>query len=176
VVNVTNSIKRAHYDAARRKITTGMWVIDTDRGAIWSNYSKSWLRPFRKTRGYFYVSVNVNKRSRSLSIHRVIWEHVNGPIQGHLEINHRDGNKANNSIHNLELVTSAENDAHAASLGLRCAQRGSKHSHSRLTEEDVLVVRQLCGERIPHKVIATRFGISRSAVSMLNTGRTWSWL
>lgn len=37
-------------------------------------------------------------------LHRVVWEFHNGPIAKGLEIHHRDDNRANNQIENLELL------------------------------------------------------------------------
>lgn len=41
-------------------------------------------------------------------LHRDIWEDVNGPIPDGLLVHHKDGNKANNSLNNLELVRSED--------------------------------------------------------------------
>jgi hypothetical protein len=46
-------------------------------------------------------------------VHRVVWEAFNGPIQGRLEVNHKDLNRTNNRLDNLELVTHQENIQHA---------------------------------------------------------------
>ena len=41
--------------------------------------------------------------------HRLIWEHVNGPIPAGLSIDHINGDRADNRIGNLRLVTHQEN-------------------------------------------------------------------
>lgn len=55
--------------------------------------------------GYKRVSV----RGRGYAVHRIAWELVNGPIPDGHEIDHIDGNRANNAIENLRLVTATEN-------------------------------------------------------------------
>ena len=45
--------------------------------------------------------------------HRVGWLCANGPIPPGLVINHRDGNRRNNRLDNLEAVTHQQNMAHA---------------------------------------------------------------
>lgn len=37
-------------------------------------------------------------------LHRDVWDHYNGPIPKGLQIHHKDGNKENNEITNLELM------------------------------------------------------------------------
>lgn len=42
-------------------------------------------------------------------MHRLVWEHMNGPIPPTLEIDHINGNTLDNRIENLRLVTHKEN-------------------------------------------------------------------
>ena len=56
------------------------------------------------------------------SVHRVIWEAVNGPIPEGMQINHINGIKWDNRLANLELVTQSENTKHAYAIGLCCAK------------------------------------------------------
>ena len=42
-----------------------------------------------------------------------------------LVINHIDGNKSNNNLKNLELITSSENQRHAYRIGCKTVKRGN---------------------------------------------------
>lgn len=76
--------------------------------------------------GYVQV-VHVTRGERIWPMaHRLIWEAVNGPVPDGLEINHRNGRKADNRIENLELVTRGENIRHAYRLGLRVSTKGRR--------------------------------------------------
>ena len=73
------------------------------------------LKTFDDDRGYPQVDIN---RS-TLSVHRLVAEafipnHENKPT-----VNHKDGNKQNNSVSNLEWATHMENVHHAIDTGLR---------------------------------------------------------
>lgn len=46
--------------------------------------------------------------------HRIVWEAEHGPIPPGMVIHHRDGNKLNNTIDNLEMMTNAEHMRHHA--------------------------------------------------------------
>lgn len=55
--------------------------------------------------GYCIVSVN----GKNQYLHRIVWEGFNGKIPEGYEIDHKDCNKLNNSLYNLEMVTHQEN-------------------------------------------------------------------
>lgn len=53
---------------------------------------------------------------KKFSVHRLVMNEFVGPSE--LEVNHKDGNKTNNALSNLEYVTGDENKHHAAVTGL----------------------------------------------------------
>lgn len=60
----------------------------------------------------YYLNSTIRKR-----IHRYVWEYYNGEIPFGYEIHHKDGDKSNNDISNLELLTSkAHRNYHAEHL------------------------------------------------------------
>lgn len=61
--------------------------------------------------GYHYVSLCKNGKRKFLKVHRLVIETFNG--KSNLEVNHKDGNKSNNALNNLEYCTHKENMAHA---------------------------------------------------------------
>jgi hypothetical protein len=63
--------------------------------------------------GYFAVYVWRANRQYGVLAHRLAWTVTHGPIPPRMEINHKDGNPANNRLENLELVTSSENNLHS---------------------------------------------------------------
>jgi NUMOD4 motif./HNH endonuclease. len=64
--------------------------------------------------GYKTVSLCKDGRRTSKSVHRLIAETFLGNSK--LDINHKDGNKSNNNIENLEYVTKSENIKHAIKI------------------------------------------------------------
>lgn len=66
--------------------------------------------------GNRYPSVALNGTLQY--VHRLVWETFNGGIPEGLIINHLDGNKKNNDLSNLELMTHSENIRHAFDSGL----------------------------------------------------------
>lgn len=106
--------------------------------------------------------------------HRIVWEAVHGPIPTGLEINHRNGIKADNRITNLELVTHQENIRHAYATGLK-SNRGEKHPSARLTEALVVQIRQRYTRYgVTAREIAEEMGVGRKCVHDAAIGKTWS--
>ena len=79
---------------------------------------------------YLRFAACKNGKYTRVSLHRALWEAFVGPIEGRLEINHKDLNRTNNCIDNLELLTHKQNIQHAInaykSKGLLRAVKGRK--------------------------------------------------
>lgn len=71
------------------------------------------LTPVVGKRGYYTVSLWYKQNGKTLTIHRLIAEHFIPNPENKREVNHKDANKLNNSINNLEWVTPKENSIHA---------------------------------------------------------------
>jgi hypothetical protein len=90
------------------------------------------------------------------------------------EVNHKDGNKLNNSTLNLEWVSSSENKFHAYETGLKIPIKGEKHNSSILTEEDVSRIKELYIPKIFGKrKISKLLGLSIHAVDGVLRGKSW---
>lgn len=88
------------------------------------------------------------------------------------EVNHRNGNKTDNRLENLEYVTRSENQLHANRTGLRTPQRGSKHGMSKLTEEIVREIRALPKE-VTHSEIANIYHVDRTTIREVRQHISW---
>lgn len=61
------------------------------------------IRFSMRTNGYFAMT-----SGNRMLMHRYVWQKEHGPIPKDHDIHHRDGNKANNNIENLECLSKAE--------------------------------------------------------------------
>lgn len=76
--------------------------------------------------GYLSVSITVNKKRKRFAIHRLVAQYFLPLIPGKNFVNHKDANKENNDVNNLEWVTKQENMQHAVNAGLLNHERMQK--------------------------------------------------
>lgn len=79
---------------------------------------KTHLKPYGNNKGYFVVKLYTNANGKTYSIHRLIALTFLENNENKSQVNHIDGNKANNALNNLEWCTSSENIQHAIGTGL----------------------------------------------------------
>lgn len=147
---------------------------------LWDGGHRRWLevpRPCQTLSGptgykYYEIGTTINKRKIRTKVHRVVWTFFNVSIPEGYEINHIDGNKFNNRIENLELVTHLENMKHAKARGLM--RTGEAHPRSKLKANDVRKIKYLlrCGD-LSHKQIAIKFGVSRQTIGFISNNKIW---
>jgi len=133
------------------------------------------LKNKKNTDGYLQVRFCDKKRIKNFSIASLVIRTFIGERPVGLQINHKDGNKLNNHIDNLEYVTVQENIKHAFRFGLNIPNNGEKHGMSKLTEENVLEIRRLYKGGMYKKVeLAKKFNISRHQIYRILNKEQWS--
>jgi hypothetical protein len=68
------------------------------------------LNPYKDNGGYFSVQLWNNKKLKKLYVHRLVADSFLG--KNSLFVNHKNSNKSDNRIENLEFVSSRENNTH----------------------------------------------------------------
>ena len=74
----------------------------------WDNRPKI-LKPWDNGFGYKVVSLEQDKKRKNYYVHRLVAEHFIPNVEGKSQVNHKDYNKSNNQVDNLEWVTAKEN-------------------------------------------------------------------
>lgn len=87
-------------------------------GRVYSNYYNKIMRP-TKCSGYLAVILRKDKIPKLKQVHRLVAEAFVENPEVKSEVNHKDGNKTNNHVDNLEWATRSENQRHAIKTGLR---------------------------------------------------------
>lgn len=165
------------------------------KGMTFTGEFKYILEPEREmtytlnNRGYFSVVI----RCKTYMVHRLIAKAFIPNSENKPFVNHKDGNKLNNSVDNLEWCTTAENNKHARETGLHKQACGHKIQYvspetkqralsnlkdkSKLTPDEVRYVRRVHIARsinFSATALAAQFGTSVAAMSKIIKGQSYS--
>lgn len=84
-------------------------------GNIYNSFGRK-LAPFKCNSGYLMVTLCFDGKKDRIMIHRVMAKtYIDNPNEKP-QVNHKDGNKINNHIANLEWVTQSENMKHSCNV------------------------------------------------------------
>lgn len=86
----------------------------SNTGLVRSDRFNRILKPSKSNNGYHYVNLVKDKIKKTHSIHKLVMEYFGGEKPSiNFVIDHRDGNKINNHIDNLEWVSVKANTTRA---------------------------------------------------------------
>lgn len=88
-------------------------------GRLRNKITKNIRKPRDNGNGYLYTQINIDGKTINLYIHRLVALTFIPNIENKPQVNHKDDNKQNNYVENLEWCTPSENIQHAHKLGLR---------------------------------------------------------
>lgn len=127
-------------------------------------------------KGYMKVSLWIDNKYKNKFVHRLVMETF-CPIDNmnNLQVNHKDGNKKNNHLSNLEWCTQSENQKHAFKNGL-ISRVGEKNSQCKQNEEQVLRIIEDLKSSIPIQKISEKYNISKSTISAIRNKKLWKHL
>ena len=126
--------------------------------------------------GYGRVTFTIdNKRATTHLVHRLVAIAFLERPEGCIEVNHKDMDKSNISVNNLEWVTPWENTNHAFKNKKIYRAKGSQNHKATLKEEDVLEIRKLYKTgKYRYKDIGEMFGVGYNVIGYIIRGKTWT--
>jgi len=98
-----------------------------------------------------------------------------GPCPSGMEICHNNGDAKNDLLSNLRWDTHRNNIQDAVKQGHTGRVKGEKHGQARLTERDVLYIREYQGLR-SQSFLARQFKVSQPTINDIQQFRTWKHL
>jgi len=124
-----------------------------------------------------YVNVKLLSPSHDGSsiqrgVHRVVAEAFLGPCPDGWEVNHKDLNKENNRLENLEFMTRKQNARHAYENG--GYKFGTSVKNAKLTEELVAELRKTGIPSGMWSQTARELGVARTTLRHAVRSKTWN--
>lgn len=150
-------------------------------GNIWS---KRTSRQHGKTllkSGYLVVNTKIGGRGGkcySLRVHRLVAdaflpkpddlkEMSKDWVYGKIPVNHKDGNKENNNLENLEWCSYSSNTKHALQNGLLKIKYGKDNPATKLSDEDILYIVnnfKLGDKEFGAQPLGIKFNVARQSI------------
>lgn len=115
-------------------------------------------------RGYKFVALYKDGSPLLRTVHRLVASAFLENPEEKPEVNHKDGDKANNKADNLEWVTKSENMLHASEV------LHAMDFNQRFTEGEIMAIR---ADGRTEREIAAEYGASQSAINQIRTGKTY---
>lgn len=128
------------------------------------------LSPHRA--GYLKVCLREDRVSKTVTVHTLVGDAFLGPRPEDHQVNHRDGDKANNCVSNLEYLNRSQHEAHTSALGLR--PFGNNVSTAKLTPEQVIAIREdYARGNITFTELAKIYGVAKGNIARIVRLQTW---
>jgi len=120
--------------------------------------------------GYMWCRMMVKGKVFKNKTHRLVALQFIPNTYNRKTVNHKDGNKLNNSVNNLEWLTIAQNLRHAKQNNLIAI--GIRIGCAKLNDNSVREIRKLRGV-LSHKKIADIYNVSEDAIRSVLSNKTW---
>lgn len=133
------------------------------------------LKYFFDKDGYKNLTLTKNGKAKKKKIHRLVAEcFIKNPFNKP-DVNHIDLDKSNNNVSNLEWVNKRENMKHASLNNDNC--RGEGIASSKLTEKDVIKIRQMYStKKYTYKDLSRIFKVANTTIGLIVRKETWRHL
>jgi hypothetical protein len=118
------------------------------------------LKQWEDKKGYIHVELD----RKNYRVHRLVaLEFIPNP-NNLPQVNHKDGNKLNNNVDNLEWCTNAENQIHAYINNL---QPQRINNNRKLSEDNVL---EILNSNLSQRALAKKFNVNRATIKSIIDG------
>lgn len=150
-------------------------VRSIDRIIKWRGVARKWNGKLLKLQtcrqGYLKVSIiNDLGERKTIKVHRIVALAFLG--KSNLTVNHKDFNKLNNCVFNLEYLSRSENSLHFHKNKKRKMPTCENHKNSKLSNKQVLEILKLKG-KISQRKIAKIYNISPTCVGYIHRRITY---
>lgn len=156
----------------------GKYAI-TEDGKVWRYPVKGggipeglFLRGFMTHQGYVEVLLWKKQISKHFRVHRLVAKYFIPNPKKCPAVNHKNSNRADNRVKNLEWVTHQENQTHASLFGN--IKKGEDCSWGKLTENEVKKIRSFKPKKYGDLINLSReFKVGYSTISKIRKRLTW---
>ena len=140
------------------------------RNSIVTHHRKSVILAHALSAGYPAVTLSANGTNKTTRVHCIVAAAFLGPIPSKHEVRHRDGNRLNPHLSNLEYGTKSQNRLDAVAHG---TMGGENVWTSKLTADDVREIRARLKANEAPALLSSVYGVNQAQISAIATRRQW---
>lgn len=145
----------------------GNYIVYSD-GRVFSKRRGIFVVPYMDKAGYFCL-----RAPKIIKLHRLLAICFIPNPKLFPVINHKDGNKLNNSLSNIEWCSIKHNNQHAVRIGLHKPMFGIKNPASKLTYQDSLVIKEALQNGFSGYAISKYYKVDKATIYRIKNGITW---
>jgi len=124
--------------------------------------------------GYKKVTLSINGRQIQKYVHVLVATEYLPLLKDKKQVNHKDGNKSNNNLINLEWVNNSENQIHAHKTGLK--NNGNNLWNGKFSEEDIQKIKSLKNDGVLQYKIAEIMSTTKSTISEILNNKRYKYI
>ena len=157
----------------------GLYQV-SNRGRVksfWKDKNGQMLMPIKAGNGYLVVNLCRDGKRKTVYVHRLVIEAFlgNAPSPNH-QVNHKNGDRTDNRVENLEWVTPSENNKHAfRALDKKPTNmKGEANGNARLNDRMVRQIRKFYASgNHTYAELAKMFGVCQATIGYIVRRETW---
>lgn len=124
--------------------------------------------------GYYRFTTKINNKVINFGVHKAVAETFISNPRDLPQVNHKDGNKLNNYVENLEWCTALYNTNHAIKNNLLLPY-GEDNSQHKITAKEVIEIRNLYKTGLySYQKLANKYSISRIQIRNIILNINWN--
>ena len=162
-------------DIWKRYYFNNIWTpyLISNSGKVYSQISnivmKQYIVPHT---GYHRIELRIQGKPIRKYVHVMVMETF-CPVRftWQIEVNHKDGNKSNNCLYNLEWCTRSENEIHAYKNGLKVSKYGEYGTNSKYSDFEIHQVCALLESGKSVKYVSKLTGVSEGYIRDIRIGK-----
>lgn len=184
--DTVDEARNALFNYRENRLKTGVksYGLDVDDGVVYENnyiafkngmifnlHGERMIGGINKS-GYRHGIFNGHNRDH----HKIIADCFIDNPNNLRDVNHKNGNKLDLNVENLERTTHSDNMIHAYKTGLERKICGEEHHNHKLTQEDVEYIRSVYSKRDPKYgavALSNKFGVDRTTIHDIVNQKTW---
>lgn len=121
------------------------------------------LKQYEDKYGYLVVGLRKSgSKPKTIKVHRIVATAFLSNVSEKLTVNHKDFNRKNNNVSNLEFCDIGKNVKYSHKN--KRYPTNSKHGRSKLTETEVSQIREMYSKNTSPTLLSRKYKVSRSTI------------